>query len=502
GDLDDLWSWLNVTKEDRPLLAAWLVSVLYDAMPHPVLGLFGEQGTGKTTAAKVLASVLDPSPVPVRKPPKDAESWIVAAAGSWVVGLDNLSSVAEWLSDSLCRVVTGEGDVRRKLYTDGEYAVFAYRRCVIVNGIDLGALNGDLAERLLSITLDLIAEENRRDEEDLWPQWAAAHPRILGAVLDLAAAVVKALPGVRLPKRPRMADFSKVLAAVDQVHGSQGFDRYVKAQRSLATDALTGDAFVIAMAEKIADSFEGSSRELLQLVTPDDEGWRRPKEWPGNARAVTARLHRQAPVMRKAGWAVEDDDGANHTNAVRWTITPPAGDDGNSDSRDSQAREDRQRESASHASQDSGPSQDDTPWHGYWAGSGELHHQDCRDCEAAKVARHGQEATAPPDRPPRRVKVMLTGGQAILPAGWVYVGRASRGLPASQYANPFPIGKGGNRDEVLDRYRQEVVPTYDLTRLRADLAGRDLACWCGPSQACHADILLDLANPTAAAAPR
>lgn len=118
------------------------------------------------------------------------------------------------------------------------------------------------------------------------------------------------------------------------------------------------------------------------------------------------------------------------------------------------------------------------------------------------MARHGQEATAPPDRPPRRVKVMLTGGQAILPAGWVYVGRASRGLPASQYANPFPIGKGGNRDEVLDRYRQEVVPTYDLTRLRADLAGRDLACWCGPSQACHADILLDLANPTAAAAPR
>src|SRR5690606_35956687 len=161
GDLDGLWAWLNVAKEDRPLVAAWLVSTLYDTMPHPVLGLFGEQGTGKTTAAKVLASVLDASPVPVRKPPKDADSWVVAGAGWSVVASDNVSHVPDWLSDYLCRVVTGEGDGRRRLYTDGEYAVFAYRRCVILNGIDLGALNGDLADRLLSIQLDIIGEENR-----------------------------------------------------------------------------------------------------------------------------------------------------------------------------------------------------------------------------------------------------------------------------------------------------------------------------------------------------
>ena len=42
---------------------------------------------------------------------------------------------------------------------------------------------------------------------------------------------------------------------------------------------------------------------------------------------MTSRLHRQAPVMRKAGWIVDDDGGANHANAVRWTITPPARDD-------------------------------------------------------------------------------------------------------------------------------------------------------------------------------
>jgi hypothetical protein len=32
---------------------------------------------------------------------------------------------------------------------------------------------------------------------------------------------------------------------------------------------------------------------------------------------------------------------------------------------------------------------------------------------------------------------------------------------------------------------------------RAELAGRDLACWCPLDQPCHADFLLDLANTEA-----
>lgn len=32
--------------------------------------------------------------------------------------------------------------------------------------------------------------------------------------------------------------------------------------------------------------------------------------------------------------------------------------------------------------------------------------------------------------------------------------------------------------------------------VRCELAGRDLACWCKPGDPCHADVLLELANPT------
>jgi hypothetical protein len=169
GSIDQLWRWLNVAVEDRPLVVAWLIAVFLPDIPHPILSLAGEQGSGKSTAEKVLVSLLDPSPVPLRKSPRDVEAWVSAAAGSWIVGLDNLSTMPDWLSDALCRAVTGDGDVRRRLYSDGDLHVFAFRRCPILNGIDIGAVRGDLADRLLSINLAVIPEGERLTETELWP---------------------------------------------------------------------------------------------------------------------------------------------------------------------------------------------------------------------------------------------------------------------------------------------------------------------------------------------
>ncbi|GIH25144.1 ATP-binding protein [Acrocarpospora phusangensis] len=359
GSLDELWEWLNFDPADRPLVVAWLVSLFFPEMPHPVPNLSGEQGSGKSTAGKVMSLIVDPTGAPARKAPRDPESWVTAATGSWVVSLDNLSDMPPWLSDAICRAVTGDGDVRRKLYTNTDLEVISFRRCVILNGIDLGAVRGDLADRLIPLDLLIIGEDNRLEEEELWPSWQEAHPRILGAVLDMLASVASQLPSVRLARKPRMADFARILKAVDELSGTDGLARYLSKQKALATDSLTADVFIVAVAEKIDTTFTGTASELLVLVTPDDDGkWRAPKGWPGTARAVTTRLRRQAPPMRKAGWMVEDDGGANHSNAVRWTLTPPPREVGDSGSLGSHSSRSLQgREFASQASQENGPSQ-------------------------------------------------------------------------------------------------------------------------------------------------
>jgi hypothetical protein len=66
---------------------------------------------------------------------------------------------------------------------------------------------------------------------------------------------------------------------------------------------------------------------------------------------------------------------------------------------------------------------------------------------------------------------------------------------AYQIGNPFVIGRDGSREEVIERYRAWLASQPDLLDALDELRGRDLVCWCAP-QACHDDLLIELANQT------
>lgn len=66
---------------------------------------------------------------------------------------------------------------------------------------------------------------------------------------------------------------------------------------------------------------------------------------------------------------------------------------------------------------------------------------------------------------------------------------------SSIFANPFKIGKHGDRTEILNKYRKYMIEKlYNDTSLQKELfklKGKNLGCWCAP-EPCHANILLDL----------
>ena len=43
---------------------------------------------------------------------------MIAARNSWCVAFDNLSGIAPWISDSLCRLATGGGFTTRELFSE------------------------------------------------------------------------------------------------------------------------------------------------------------------------------------------------------------------------------------------------------------------------------------------------------------------------------------------------------------------------------------------------
>jgi hypothetical protein len=54
---------------------------------------------------------------------------------------------------------------------------------------------------------------------------------------------------------------------------------------------------------------------------------------------------------------------------------------------------------------------------------------------------------------------------------------------------------GNDRKDVQIGPRFIVGPPPSIEPIRADLGGRNLACWCRIGEPCHADVLLELANP-------
>ena len=315
GDVDVLQQILGLEDKAWALIRAWLVGSMFPNIPRPALLLTGEQGSAKSTTTKMLVGLVDPSPAATRCMPREERDWIVATASSAVVALDNVSYMPAWLSDAICRAVTGEGFARRRLYTDSDTAVTRFKRAIILNGIDVGATRGDLLDRLVPVELHRLDEQDRRTEAQLWQQYEGARPVILGGLLDLVSAVLRYLP-MPLERPPRMADFAEILAALDKATGSSALETYVDTQGQALAGAVDADHVARAVIALVNDvgTWSGIATDLLKELDARRGDERAPKGWPTTPNHLSGKLRRVAPAVRASGFVVED---SKYDNAGR-----------------------------------------------------------------------------------------------------------------------------------------------------------------------------------------
>jgi hypothetical protein len=337
GKLAELRGFLNVPDDPTfALVVGWLMGCFRPDGPFPALVLLGEQGSAKTTTARALKQLIDPSSTKVQCEPKDPRDLMIQGRSKWVLAFDNLSSLPVWLSDALCRLATGGGFSTRALYTDDEEVIFDAKRPLIVNGIEDFVTRADLLERSILIRHPAIPDGKRRLESEFWAAFDAAHPRLLGAVLDRVSAGLRELPGVRLDRLPRMADFALFAVACERGAGEPAafLAAYAENQAGAHEQALDASPLPAALLAVLEgqDSWEGTPAELLAELdrhapTPP------PKDWPKRANTLTNKLRRLAPNLRRVhGLDVDCDgresggrSGGKRSRVVRITRTSETG---------------------------------------------------------------------------------------------------------------------------------------------------------------------------------
>jgi hypothetical protein len=309
GSVDELRKHLHVDDHAYVLAVSWLLAVLRGRGPYPILALTGEQGTGKSFTAHQLRSLVDPHSAPLRSLPRDTRELYVAAINGYVLVFDNLSAISTEISDALCRLSTGGGFSTRSLYTNDDETIFDGQRPIALTSITDVASRSDLADRLLLVKLEVIADTERRTEVELHAAFDAARPRILGALLDVVAHGLMHLPQTRLNRLPRMADYAVWVRACETAIWGAGM--HLAAYETNRTDAVDVvlDADPVAMAlrqymEGRPETTTTATELLAKLGSLVSDHVRRGRQWPGSARALSGQLARLGPALRRVGITV------------------------------------------------------------------------------------------------------------------------------------------------------------------------------------------------------
>jgi hypothetical protein len=264
-------------------------------------------GAGKSTASRIEKRLLDPTAnetVTV-----DRRDFLQKAAHCYVLMLDNQNTLPEWFQDTLCRLVTGESDSKRVLYTDDEDLIWSRKRAVLLNGINPPSERGDVQDRTLPIELHRLDKTKRMAEDDFWMEFDLRHPKLLGALFTALSGALKHRHTVKLEERPRLADWGLYAAALYEAQG-WGVQQFVEdwrtveglQQQGTLDGSIVAQAILAFMRER--DYVEEPASKLHGMIESEvgeSLNLKADKGWPKTSRTLWKKIREVIPLLEARG---------------------------------------------------------------------------------------------------------------------------------------------------------------------------------------------------------
>jgi hypothetical protein len=238
-------------EDSKTFILVWLLQQFFPELRRTRLVpcFLGPQGSGKSTAVRLIGRLLVGSRFDVTGIRRDKEDAFVAAVTNRVVlGLDNADSRIPWLPDALATYATGQRFRLRKLYSTNEELAYTPRSILLISSRDPRFNRADVVERLLPLHFE--RPTLYRAESEIFSELERRRGGIMGALLSFLGETADALaihPAKSLSFR--MADFAafgeRIFAA--RQASSQFLDLLAQLERVQARFAAEADGLVEAL---------------------------------------------------------------------------------------------------------------------------------------------------------------------------------------------------------------------------------------------------------------
>jgi len=327
GDIRDTLKYVNLmpdSPDEELLLLVYLVACFIPDIAHPIIHLYGGQGSAKSTLFRLLVSLIDPSDEDLLIPPTSDTELAQKLNQHWMCAFDNLGTVAPWLSDMFSRAVTGTGFSKRELYTDDGAVIYKIKRVIGLNGINIVANKPDLLDRCLLFELCRIQPSQRREEAVVMAEFNKDKPALLGAIFDVLSTAQRIMPEVQLKELPRLADFGRWGEAIARALGYQPYEFVAAYNRNIecqTEEVITSNPIAICLMEYLdSPSFLNQPVDMLggRLIAPSELlseliiiadrlniQHKKIKSWPKTPSLLTRRLNELKVSFRSSGVLIE-----------------------------------------------------------------------------------------------------------------------------------------------------------------------------------------------------
>ena len=96
-----------------------------------------------------------------------------------------------------------------------------------------------------------------------------------------------------------MADFARVLAAIDEILNTDSLGQYLRSRDALASEVLESDGVALAVVQLLSEEegWQGTASQLLTAISSEPL----PRGWPDTPRKLSQRLREAQPTLRTMG---------------------------------------------------------------------------------------------------------------------------------------------------------------------------------------------------------